>query len=1443
MQIEKIIVDPLADAKLATKYFQRAKAAYDEGELKICIVYLRKVKDWDQAGIEILVESAYRLWKQSYDHGGEEEDLQETIQSAFTLLLNGSVPFHLLSPSDYLRLAHIYIAEGNLSGAFQILTLATARGHLESVPIVLAMWSLLTRLDREKDANDCMNFLTTAVTIESSTMQSDPVNSRGLPLLASAGIPLHFVFMHVANHAMQLALATSPNSAHRIKAMKLVHALLMECYLLATGNKMDKLPSLLTWFNESKLWLDIAKGCEGTPFLLLGEDSYWEAYRRLPIASEALAGLIASMERHKRTDTVPSLLARAIVLNPWNIYCRDSLKYYEKQRVADARHHQWNDLFDSEEAELTKIQAAVRGFQLRQRWPEIRYRLLEILDAFHSRLATADELYARYWQHCLQMLCARWRENAIYQIRLKRWAAIKVQTLMRKILAGLRVRRIQERIRAANGKYLSLVLTVFNRRRSHVLHHWYDGHRLMVKRRAATILSDVIWLHGYNQYLVKGMNDVMKVLRVRYRYLKARMLAYWQMRFRQMKLKHAHTTIRFFVRGTYQRIAERVQEVKLAGVEAVVAEQQEVMFQAKAYYILKDMWLRWRKKYMMRVSEKAVLRMILAIQLAHHRKVAQRKVLRKRARIECQRAFLIKHDFMQKLAIFTTWKRNYSVRFIQRAFRCSVARKVLRRLQGIEAGVRKQLARHHYEFRKVYFKRYLKFIFLSRRERLRAILKIIMVMKKHTFRTRMRVMVKRRIRYITWARFLHALHAHHCFWRFRRATVDQTKFKAVIRVFHAMKKGKVQHVFDQLFDQGNDQSMIRKLEELLINQRIGKCFYLGAHNSVAILSPDQEDSLKRNPGVKHPRPQSADRKVANWEVIVQPQRYLLDLARWPILKAFRCWMASYRMSQHYRRGDANELANEIMHNIVQRLAFRRSKVVLLQPILRGYLARKRYPRRVAQARRRQEYVLMKTETRLNSLFKRMLLIASKRHHARLILQRALRVCRAKMVLAERKRVDQVLTSCEHQLNCSSMQQLVCRKSLVHWRNAFVKKTIDMIRDASFDFDQHLRSMRSASNWSADDRESEDGSESDSDFKWKQINKYQKKLQTKSKITPNRIIPSKRLHLKATTHFPSSSAMFFQSDAFHRTFAQLRASNMFILGTAVVGQLAAQEVQYCLFHAEAVLVHEVDKALLKLVCEFFKGKKIILSNGQLSDKLVDELLVDLLTHRNLLDSVPVDRSKWPLTLPRGAHEMINRDAIYANQSKGLSVCFQSVRFSLQSVLRIASNMHKHGEQSALQKRLDQYDQRNIDSPLPLTNLLLDVDTFGWTGISVLVHSLQACNSLLMLTIEHSEDGDKNVPMCFEGAFSSLSKHTALQVMVLRGWYPVSIYYHLAGLLQKPENFPMMERLELQQGYQQSKDTDSKQELERVTAVELLVHLAKMRAYSSSMVGLSVIADFI
>ena len=55
--------------------------------------------------------------------------------------------------------------------------------------------------------------------------------------------------------------------------------------------------------------------------------------------------------------------------------------------------------------------------------------------------------------------------------------------------------------------------------------------------------------------------------------------------------------------------------------------------------------------------------------------------------------------------------------------------------------------------------------------------------------------------------------------------------------------------------------------------------------------------------------------------------------------------------------------------------------------------------------------------------------------------------------------------------------------------------------------------------------------------------------------------------------------------------------------------------------------------------------------------------------------------------------------------------------------------------------------------------------------------------------------------------------------------------------------MMERLELQQGYQQAAVTDSKHDLERITAVELLVHLAKMRAYSTSMVGLSVIADFI
>jgi hypothetical protein len=107
---------------------------------------------------------------------------------------------------------------------------------------------------------------------------------------------------------------------------------------------------------------------------------------------------------------------------------------------------------------------------------------------------------------------------------------------------------------------------------------------------------------------------------------------------------------------------------------------------------------------------------------------------------------------------------------------------------------------------------------------------------------------------------------------------------------------------------------------------------------------------------------------------------------------------------------------------------------------------------------------------------------------------------------------------------------------------------------------------------------------------------------------------------------------------------------------------------------------------------------------------------------------------------------------------------------------------------------------------------------------------------MLTIEHSGASGDMVPRAFEAAFDSLSKHAALEVLVLRGCYPVSVYYKLAGLLQDPERLAMLQRLELQQGEALEKEPA------RRAAAELLVHVAKMRAYSSSQVGLSVVADF-
>eukprot|EP01031_Cornospumella_fuschlensis_P035212 gene35212-42651_t len=487
-----------------------------------------------------------------------------------------------------------------------------------------------------------------------------------------------------------------------------------------------------------------------------------------------------------------------------------------------------------------------------------------------------------------------------------------------------------------------------------------------------------------------------------------------------------------------------------------------------------------------------------------------------------------------------------------------------------------------------------------------------------------------------------------------------------------------------------------------------------------------------------------------------------------------------------------------------------------------------------------------------ALYRRMLHISRLRYLARFRLQRRIRIYLAFKHTATRRAYVQRLQQCSAKVSTSTLQRSMVQKYMTRWHSVYVKHMVSKLQDKDFDIEdyvafcnkRHKSSKRTYMDYSDYEVQQSDGDD-DGEFnmRWKKLSKYQKKLQNRAagKAHPLQSTNKPMLSKKVQAHFPSACAMFFQSQAFHAMFSQISRSGVFTLHSSVLGQLAAQEIYYCLFHAYVVVVQDVQHSLLKYVCEGFQGKKVILCNGRLSIKIVEELLLDLCTRRTLLHNHVLDRSKWPLTLPSSfAH------GEKANPG-GIELIFQSVNVSLLASLRFAYGLKQFNDECSYDAALAGPSSSDVSSSKKswsMSSLSIDLESFQWSSTIILLHSIANSPSLQTLTIEHlGQPTDTKVPEALEAAFIQLAKRSKLQLVILRGWFPVSVYFSLAGILQSPTNFPFLSRLELQSQAGETSVEQSTSEMERITAVELLINLAKMRAYSSAQVGLSVVADFV
>eukprot|EP01035_Chromulina_nebulosa_P007764 gene7764-10490_t len=308
---------------LSDEYLRQAFAAYDSKNYKLCLILLRNVVIKDSKSAALIADCAYEYWKIGNDDYSvdaskisvEKEEILHFVKESFSLLLSKS-PHDKIKPYDYIRLTHIYLSEGSLDGALKIMKLASARGYLLNSLVIIQSWTILKRVGNQKDAESCLQYLSSSISMEPKSTISVLVgsgdDSKALPCIEGSTFPLPYALLHCTNY-LQRRIASASSKAQREKDANLMKSMITEAYIIQNPGKHanDSFSEKMAWYNDSALWMEMAQYLETTPFILLAEDSYWESFIRQPKSNKPIKMIVNSMERYNRKEKVPYLLAKA----------------------------------------------------------------------------------------------------------------------------------------------------------------------------------------------------------------------------------------------------------------------------------------------------------------------------------------------------------------------------------------------------------------------------------------------------------------------------------------------------------------------------------------------------------------------------------------------------------------------------------------------------------------------------------------------------------------------------------------------------------------------------------------------------------------------------------------------------------------------------------------------------------------------------------------------------------------------------------------------------------------------------------------------------------------------------------------------------------------------------------------------------------------------------
>lgn len=1236
------------------QYLRKAAEAYERREFKLALLLLKNLLLDSEESVFVLINSAYYYWKQHETQlSPTENDVLNVMNDCFTKILSIKVD-SLMQPFDYIKLSHIYISEASLEGALKIMNLASARGYMESSLVVLQTWSVLKRLGEPKEYNKSIAFLCSS--ISTGTKRRDEALTGVVQCVEGSALPVSFVILHCVLFLKKQAQSNIRSNQQRKKDFRLLSGLLAEAYLLWHFRVNEDMASLAQWFGGKDVWMEVGRALANTPFLLLSEDSYWEAFVRVPTEREALESVVQSMTTHRRRAKVLFLLANAMKVYPWNMYCRNTLEEVEQELFRSTADRKWTLLFQYEAHAATLVQSVVRMWRTRVRWPLLREKLRLIRNLFQMMVDSASEHADQRQRNFMRMIVRRWREWATDWQRKTNLAALRIQCYWRRSRCLKLYYPQKFRRRAANANFLLACQIRFDFARVVPLRRWHVLYMETKKARCATLLRKALYMHFYNKPVTEGLQLILRVVRARWRHNCQVRFREWRRRFLERRRNHARITVRFFVRGVFERMRLREQEKGMAGVEDLVTKRTEVMFQQNQLPVLKDMWGRWREE--LQKKREAQSRRLVAITFQRYfwGKKGRLRARGMRLRQETQGAFVRRAAYWRLAKRFFPWRTFAATVRLQRFVRGSLAKKKLGRLQAVSRGCEEMIAgRRERRLVRVLWC-WDKYCYLWKREQNRAARRIVQFFRVLMSRALIRRANAKKIAAGNLVFCMHKYFSRSCMRQLQRGTIHAHLYRVLSAFVCRLEKGTLRRQLVAFRASCDRQHLLSRLVYCLILRPLERRFWVGVSCSVGMRTVDEyhhSDSLLF-PATETEESDVLESRFKVWERPVPAGKCLLSMSLFGQLKAFSSWMSLFRLRQRHKRGASLLMTRRLVINYQEAALRRWQMVLLIQCSFRCHRARGLLRSALSSRRKLFEFQMALRVICIRASWWRVKATAERRSQARLVLQCFFRATLSKRRSNRRKLYCESLQQRSIEIGSSQRQKLLVRRLWVRWQEQFRESVLSstggycVVRaESRAERREKKKGVKMTHNqqqeWGAGSEEEEEG-DTPAAQRRRQLRDYERRRAARPQHEQGEKVGVKRARadkkrlfsqstsalsappvtkpnhsgtsqLKAggsTKHLSDSQpnhsrrqrakelqGLSFQSEECHRYLFRLKQSGVFLFDVGAVAALRPEEVQFCLAECDTVFCQHPTDLMLAALMEHFQGDKVVLCGGELT----------------------------------------------------------------------------------------------------------------------------------------------------------------------------------------------------------------------------------------------------